>query len=230
LGKGGGGRPRGSPRSRFDGLEGAWEGPAGQFGGARRRPPRRRKNFRRAGADSGNARQGRRPWGTREVRWRLDGDKWTGRARSPSSSYGGRRRREAAGGEKLVRRGRSSGRLLFMVDMRASLATTCAPTLTRRTACPRPARVGRRRRTGGQRRARRAARARAPRGGARIPGVLGVLPTSGSAASERREGPNSEAGAALTPTCATRDAVARHRPAQSFTVRQFERLDLRKVE
>jgi hypothetical protein len=37
LGKGGGGRPRGSPRSRFDGLEGAWEGPAGQLGGARRR-------------------------------------------------------------------------------------------------------------------------------------------------------------------------------------------------
>jgi hypothetical protein len=211
------------------GWRGAWEGPAGQFGGARRRP-RRQEKFRRAGAGSGNARQGRRPRGTREVRWQLDGDRWTGRARSPSISHGGRRRREAAGGEKLVRRGRSSGWLLFMVDMRARPATTCAPALTRRTACPRPARVGSRRRTGGQHRARRAARARAPRGGARIPGALGVLPTSGSAALERREGLDSEAGAALAPACATRDAVARHRPAQSFTVRQFERLDLQKVE
>jgi hypothetical protein len=119
-------------------------------------------------------------------------------------------------GRKLVRRGRSNGRLLFMVDMRARPATTCAPALTRRTACARPARVGSRRRTGGQCRARRAARARAPRGGARIPGVLGVLPTSGSATSERREGPDSEADAALAPACAARDAVAWHRPAQSF--------------
>jgi hypothetical protein len=49
LGKGGGGGPRGSPRSRFDGLEGSWEGPAGQFGSARHRPPRRREKLRRAG-------------------------------------------------------------------------------------------------------------------------------------------------------------------------------------
>jgi hypothetical protein len=112
-----------------------------------------------------------------------------------------------------------------MVDMRARPATACHPALTRRTACPRPARVGSRRRTGGQHRARRAARARAPRGGARISGVLGVLPTSGGAASERREGPDSEAGAVLAPA---RDA--RHRPAQCVTVRQFERLDLQKVE
>jgi hypothetical protein len=87
-------------------------------------------------AVSGNARQGRRPRGTREVWWQLDGDRWTGRARSPSSPHGGRRRREAAGGEGLARRGRSSGRPLFMVDMRSRPATTCAPALTRRTACP----------------------------------------------------------------------------------------------
>jgi hypothetical protein len=44
LGKEGGGRPRGSPRARFGGSEGALEGPAGQLGGARRWPPRRRGN------------------------------------------------------------------------------------------------------------------------------------------------------------------------------------------
>jgi hypothetical protein len=43
LGKGGGGRPRGSPNGRFDGLEGALEGLAGQLRGARRWPPRRRE-------------------------------------------------------------------------------------------------------------------------------------------------------------------------------------------
>jgi hypothetical protein len=43
MGKEGGGRPRGSPRARFGGSEGALEGPAGQLGGARRWPPRRRK-------------------------------------------------------------------------------------------------------------------------------------------------------------------------------------------
>jgi hypothetical protein len=136
LGKGGGEKPRGSPRSRFDGLEVAWEGPAGQSGGARLRPPRRREKLRRAGAGSGNARQGRRPRGPREGRGRLDSDGRTGRARSPSGPYGGRRRREAVGGEEQVRRGRSSERPLFIVDKRSRPATTRAPALTRRTACP----------------------------------------------------------------------------------------------
>jgi hypothetical protein len=130
------GKPRGSPRACFGGSEGALGGSAGELGGARRRPPRRREKFRRAGADSGNVRQGRRPRGTREVQWRWDDDRWTGRACSPSSPHGGRRRREAAGGEERVRRGRSSGQPLFMVDMRSRPATTCAPALTRRTACP----------------------------------------------------------------------------------------------
>jgi hypothetical protein len=44
LGKEGGGRPRGSPRAHFGGLEGVLEGPVGQLGGARRWPPRRRGN------------------------------------------------------------------------------------------------------------------------------------------------------------------------------------------
>jgi hypothetical protein len=206
----------------------------GPGGAVRRRPApatAAAENFRRAGADSGNARQGRRPRGTREVRWQLDGDRWTGRARSPSSPHGGRRRREAAGGEKAgVSRKEQRAASLYGRHAYAPGYHMCPTALTHRTACPRPARVGSQRRTGGQRRARRAARARAPRGGARIPGVLGVLPTSGSAASERREGPDSEAGAALTPACETHDAVARHRPAQSFTVRQFERLDLQIVE
>jgi hypothetical protein len=70
-------------------------------GGAARRRPAPAGKFRRAGADSGNARQGRRPRGPREVQWQLDGDRWTGRARSPSSPHGGRRRREAAGGENV---------------------------------------------------------------------------------------------------------------------------------
>jgi hypothetical protein len=37
------GRPRGSPRARFGGSEGVLKGPAGQLGGARRWPPRRRE-------------------------------------------------------------------------------------------------------------------------------------------------------------------------------------------
>jgi hypothetical protein len=36
------GKVQGSPRARFGGLEGALEGPAGELGGARRWPPRRR--------------------------------------------------------------------------------------------------------------------------------------------------------------------------------------------
>jgi hypothetical protein len=107
------GKPRGSPRACFGGSEGALGGSAGELGGARRRPPRRREKFRRAGADSGNVQQGRRPRGTREVQWRWDDDRWTGRACSPSSPHGGRRRREAAGGEERVRRGRSSGQPLY---------------------------------------------------------------------------------------------------------------------
>jgi hypothetical protein len=39
----GGGKPRGSPRARFGGSEGALEGPAGEVGGARRWPPRGRE-------------------------------------------------------------------------------------------------------------------------------------------------------------------------------------------
>jgi hypothetical protein len=43
-------------------------------------------------------------------------------------------------------------------------------------------------------------------------------------------GPDSEAVVALAPARATRDVVARHRPAQRVTERRFERLDLQKVE
>jgi hypothetical protein len=68
-------------------------------------------------------------------------DGWTamegqrGRA-SPSGPYGGRRRREVVGGEEQVRPGKSSERPLLIVDKRSRPASTCAPALTRRTACP----------------------------------------------------------------------------------------------
>jgi hypothetical protein len=111
LGKGGGGRPRGSPRSRFDGLEGAWEGSAGQFGGARRRPPRRRENS----GEPGRIRAMRGRGGVLGVPGRCGGS-WTA-----TDGQGGRAHRAAlmaAGGgvkqrvgRKLGRRGRSSGRL-----------------------------------------------------------------------------------------------------------------------
>jgi hypothetical protein len=111
LGKGGGGRPRGSPRSRFDGLEGAWEGPAGQLGGTRRRPPR----WREIPARPGRIRAMRGRGGVLGVPGRCGGS-WTA-----TDGQGGRAHRAAlmaAGGgvkqrvgRKLGRRGRSSGRL-----------------------------------------------------------------------------------------------------------------------
>jgi hypothetical protein len=142
------GKPRGSPRTRFGGSEGAFEGSAGELGGARRWPPRRREIPARwgrirathgGGGLHGVPGRGRGSWTATERR---------GGRCSPSSPHGGRRRHGAVGGGRCVERGAAGGSH-FMVYTRA-LATAghLALLAVRRVHSWRTS--GARRRTGGQ--------------------------------------------------------------------------------
>jgi hypothetical protein len=92
-------------------------------------------------------------------------------------------------GGRLVRRGRSSGRLpLYGRHARASYRRS--PRLNSPYGA---SSTGTRREPGGGAMGNPEREARAPRGGARTLAALGVLPTSGGAVSGRHEGPDSEA-------------------------------------
>jgi hypothetical protein len=119
LGKGGGGKPRGSPRGRFDGLEGALEGPAGQLGGARRRPPQQRE----IPARPGRIRAMRGRGGFHGVPGRCGGS-WTA-----TEGQGGRAHRAvlmAGGGGMKQRAGEKVGASREEQRATSSLWSTCA--------------------------------------------------------------------------------------------------------
>jgi hypothetical protein len=192
------------------------EGPAGELGGARRWPPRRRE----IPARPGRIRVTHGGGGLHGVpgRGRVAGRRWKegeGAVHRAAPMAAGSGARSSGGFAARLASGPP-----FMVDTRASSLPQRHPALTRRTTHRRLARAGSLAADRWTIPSVGAANVGAPRGGARTSGTLGVLPTSGGVASGRRElGPDFEASA-------TRDAAVRPSQPKCVAGCRFEHLNL----